>query len=223
MSWFSDTQPLPSVGESPHSLPRRVVFFAPVWADILLGMLEYGQSDDFWAGDQSSKDQSVEWVQEMMDILTGVGIMEFCIASEIKAPNAHGGTTSDTTWHVRPLTDIVGNGDWYELNDPVITLQPGVYFIYARSACLAAARTRVRINVDGGTSYLVGASMWEEDNASIPSQGDAIILTMLSITEETDIKLEHYTQNGQATFGFGFASNTGFSEVYSQVTIVKAQ
>jgi hypothetical protein len=110
------------------------------------------------------------------------------------------------------------------LADSNFTLGAGLYFVLGScpsmfAAVSGTARTRIHILDSYDDSILLNGSGGAVLSTTY-AQESLSIMNFLSLEEETDCYLGHYSSHVQAN-GTGIPTNNGNPEIYSQITIVK--
>lgn len=136
-----------------------------------------------------------------------------------KTTGSYGGTSSNTTVHVRTLNTVATNTiTGASLASNQITLPAGTYKVYFRTPCFGAGNNRARLyNVTDTASALLGSSCSTASNTQSDSVGEGII----TLAGTKVLELRHYVTTGVATFGLGVSAADGLTEVYAEVFITK--
>lgn len=132
---------------------------------------------------------------------------------------SQGGTTVTTTWNVRPLNTVqVNQITGASLASNQITLAAGTYDIEAWGYIFEANHTKMRLrDTTGSATLLVGMNNFASgpDNVNI----NCHLRGRFTISIESVLELQHWTDVGVATVGFGIATGDTEVEVYADVLI----
>lgn len=143
---------------------------------------------------------------------------QYLKAVDSKANGTDGGTSSSGN-NTRTLNTTVANTiSGASLLANRIILPAGTYDISAVAQALG-----------GGKAFL---ALYDVTNAAYLSVGTGVIATTTGVTlatsgrftlagGSTQIELQHYSQSGYASTGFGVAMSAGLSEIYAQVEVRK--
>lgn len=140
-----------------------------------------------------------------------------------KSSGINGGDSTAATWTKRDLNTVaVDNVSGASLSSSQITLPAGTYYVSAScphgsdaTQYNALAKARLR-NITDATTTLVGTSVAIQD-------GGAPLATLegyFTIASTKVFELQHYRSDTR-TNGFGLATSSGESEVYSTISIWK--
>jgi hypothetical protein len=139
---------------------------------------------------------------------------------DLKTSGTDGGSNTGGTTATRTLNTLNDPYGIISLNSNQINLQPGRYKISARAPAYNVTRHQIQLyNITSSSVQIVGsnASSGGTDNTSTDSLFEDIVI----IGVPTTFEIRHYTQSSQSTTGFGIASSSGQSEIYTTVTIEK--
>ena len=161
------------------------------------------------------------------------GTTRVAVLEDKKAQNSGGGTSLTADWNIRVLNTKTDPSDFVNFgggttgvggNNTTFSLAAGTYSFQWRAPAWDTTTMRARLaystssGFSSGVSYIYGESA-EASSSPSPTffaAGKGIV----TITETTHFRIEHYTSNGAATNGLGNPNNiTGVLEVYTQVII----
>jgi len=143
-----------------------------------------------------------------MSGLTGKGGGD---APDVIAQNqtaAAGGTLTASSWNTRPINTLVKNPPDISLASNRLTLPAGDYFAIARALAYHVNDHTIRLYDVTGAAALppVGHSgrlATSEDSGFVEIRGE------FSLTEESDIELQHNCQTTRSSSGMGLGHNVG--------------
>lgn len=154
----------------------------------------------------------------------GGGVAEAILHIQHELANGTaGGSTTTATWNVRPLNveqvnEIAGSS----LASNQITLAAGTYDIEAWSYVFEGDHSKVRLrDTTGGVTLLVGINNFisSADNAQVACQ----LRGRFTLSVESVLELQHFTQTGVASNGFGVATTDAEVEVFADILICQVQ
>lgn len=140
---------------------------------------------------------------------------------DIKGSSTDGGTFTGGSWQTRTLNTIQGDSSFVSLSSNDFTLAPGQYLVkfVAPGYRVGVHKARL-VEASSATERIVGSSAYSQsstDYAVTDSHG----FGLLTVSQATAFRLQHYGSSTQSSNGFGVASSSGTSEVYAQVEIQK--
>jgi len=201
-----------------------------------LGVASYNDVLSTYSGESS-----IYTTVQIEDLATAVkdnatyveGTSRVAILEDQKTQNTSGGTSLTADWNIRVLNTKTDLSDFVSFgggttgvggNNTTFSLAAGTYSFQWRAPAwdTTTMRTRLAYSADSGFSsgvtYIYGESA--EASSSPSPTFFAAGKGVVTITETTHFRIEHYTNNGAATNGLGNPNNiTGVNEVYTQVII----
>lgn len=208
------------VGSS--TLQARLPFAIPVY-------LEAGGTVKIQAFQNSGGSLSYETSGTSLGIYTVFDPTVFSVYGEhkvayikdIKGSSTDGGTFTGGSWQTRTLNTIQGDSSFVSLSSNDFTLAPGQYLVkfVAPGYRVGVHKARL-VEASNATERIVGSSAYSQsstDYAVTDSHG----FGLLTVSQATAFRLQHYGSSTQSSNGFGVASSSGSSEVYAQVEIQK--
>ena len=161
--------------------------------------------------------------------VTAIGTLDLYHVRDEKTDGTDGGSSSASTWNVRTLnTEKVTSITGASLAANRVTLPAGTYEIEASAPAREVDTHRLRLqDITGAATLLVGQNA-DTDLATTPSaatpevQTTAHLFGRFTLTVQSDLELQHWTESANATDGMGAAgTDTGSVEVYADVRIRK--
>ena len=137
-----------------------------------------------------------------------------------KSSGVSGGSFVSGGWYVRALNLVLTNRiAGASLASDTITLPAGRYFIDATApAYKINGHQAVLYSVDQSATRIKGTSGFTNDDYG--PNNNSVIKGEFTVTAETEeFTIKHKCQNTQSVTGYGFASLSGLSEVYTDVII----
>lgn len=136
-----------------------------------------------------------------------------------KALNTAGGTFTTGAWRTRDLNVVMTNeieGSLLASNQ--ITLPAGTYFIEAKAPGFAVNVHKARL-YNTTTDAQIIESLSCNSNTLSPENGYAVVAGKFTLSGESVLELQHYCSRTVSTDGFGYPTNIGSYEYYSDVKI----
>lgn len=132
-----------------------------------------------------------------------------------------GGPAVAATWNQRDLSELVDAGNIATFAGNTFKLTTGDYMIYAVCAAYNVGKHQLRlyrtINAGGNSVEVVGMT---RDSAAASDL--AVMTGGFTVSDALDdYEIQHWTENANATDGFGRAGSSGELEIYTQVFVVK--
>jgi len=142
---------------------------------------------------------------------------------DVKANGVAGGTFTSGAWRTRDLNELTGNTDFITVSSNQITLETGVYLIFASAPTFRVDESKIRLrNITDGATLLVGSLANSENGTGTGNdQSNSIVMGEITISTQKILEIQHYFRTTQATNGFGQPYGIGENEVYTQVKITK--
>lgn len=139
---------------------------------------------------------------------------------DVKPSGTAGGTFTAGSWQTRTLNTVEGDSSIVSLSGNQFVLGPGRYEIEASAPAFNVSQHKTRIrNITNVSTSSVGSS--EQSPPSSYTQTLSLLKTVITLTSSKVFELQHYCGSTSATLGFGVATNSGESEIYSQISIKK--
>lgn len=143
-----------------------------------------------------------------------------------KSAGTDGGDFITGAWRTRELNTESTNGiTGASLTSNQITLPTGTYRISARAPArtpTAAIRHKaILYNITDTSNEIIGSSCMGAGNTGDESQNDSIVIGQFTITSQKVFEIQHQISSTVGTSGFGYASDFGVVEVYTEVEIWK--
>jgi hypothetical protein len=140
--------------------------------------------------------------------------------SDVKASGTAGGT-STTGYQTRTLNTLVDpTGIVTSLVSNQFILPAGTFEITASAPARQSDAHRIRLrNITDSSTTLLGSS--ELAGSGVVSQSNSIISGQITLSSPKTFEIQHQTNTGRATDGFGAAGSSGESEVFTQVKIIR--
>ena len=200
-----------------------------------------GVASYYDVGGTNSGENNIFTVVEIEDLATAVkdnatyveGNSRVAVLEDQKAENTSGGTSASTTWNIRVLNTKTDPSGFVNFgsgttgiggNNTTFSLPAGSYSFQWRAPAWDTPKMRTRLaystssDFSSGVNYVYGESAEASSSPSptVYAAGKAVVTT----TENTHFRIEHYTSNGAATNGLGNPNDiTGVNEVYTQIII----
>jgi hypothetical protein len=160
------------------------------------------------AGTDANKVMAAARVKESIDYRRRVYQVSQTAASGTAAPDSALATWNHRVVNTEDIDELTGAS----ISAGVVTLPAGVYDVSATATAFAVGNHRARLyDVTNSAALLQGM------NANAPGanwQTAAILMGRITLSAETQVRLEHFTQSA-ATSGLGIPASTGASEVYA--------
>ena len=156
--------------------------------------------------------------------ITTIGTLDLYHVRDEKADGTDGGGSTTGTWNPRDLNTEVTTGiGGASLAANRITLPAGTYEVEASAQARDADTHRLRLqDITGASTLLVGQNADTDTVDTVVVQTTAHLFGRFTLTVQSDLELQHWTETGLASTGFGLAStDTGSVEVYADVRIRK--
>lgn len=134
----------------------------------------------------------------------------------------HGGTATSGSWQTRPITHEVRDDDGIcSLSSNQITLGAGTYRVHAIQDLIGCGRVAARLrDITNSTTLLVGQTAYCE--VSSPYGGESpIVVGIFTLAGTAAIELQYYCNTTRASYGIGYAANTGEINIFATVEIWK--
>jgi hypothetical protein len=140
-----------------------------------------------------------------------------------KSLNIDGGSAPAGSWTVRTLNTIVGTPtiDGASLASNKITLPAGTYRVRVSAPAMRVGGHQCRLYDVTAGAVLRGGTSEFADTGDDGSMTRSTINSIFTISEESEIRVEHICKNSKSTEGFGRASGVGSVEIYTEVFITK--
>jgi hypothetical protein len=140
--------------------------------------------------------------------------------ADYKGSNTSGGSAIAGT-QTRTLNTILTNTLGATLNNDRITLDAGTYVAYAEAPAYRTGRHRISVKNSDDTITIIGSSAYTDPNTSNAQTASRVEFGDLTITQQDDFRIVHYTGVSFATSGLGISINDGLSNIYTQLTFWK--
>lgn len=140
---------------------------------------------------------------------------------DVKGANTDGGTFTQGAWRTRDLNTLsvneVGGATAVAANQ--LTVPAGTYICIARCPAYTAGYHKAKLyDTTGAADLLIGSSAVSQ---LLTDGSDSWVIGKFTVAAQSDLELRHYCTRTQATTGFGYASDVGVSEVYSEMILIK--
>jgi len=146
---------------------------------------------------------------------------DFLHIQDQKTTGTDGGTSAATTWNTRDLNTVVTNEiSGASLSSNQITLPAGTYYIEASGPATRSQGTQLRLyNITDASTELLGQSAYSGsgDNTNVHS----LMCGRFTIADAKVFEVDQYTITTVGTLGLGTASDSGSTEIYTDVKIWK--
>jgi uncharacterized protein (UPF0264 family) len=138
------------------------------------------------------------------------------VISDIKATGTNGGTFTQEAWQIRTLNTLVGDVDFVSIASNKFTLKPGKYFLTIKAPASNVEYHRCRLyNVTTSSVTISGSNAYAVNSVTTVSE----IFTTVTVTVDTEFRVEHQCSATQVDTGFGDALGFGDVETYTIVSI----
>ena len=136
-----------------------------------------------------------------------------------KDPGVDGGTFTSGEWRTRDLNTIVYNTiEGASLSNNIISLPASQYYIEVSAPAYRIRFVRAAIQ-NNTTQELLALSNTVHVSSAYGEFGSNYINTMLNLSAATDLSIVQRCTATYSITGFGWASNMGFNEIYTDVKI----
>ena len=145
-------------------------------------------------------------------------INAYFICEDSKSSGTDGGTFTSGSWQTRDLTQSAGNLTGASLSSNVITLPAGTYYVegWASAWQVDLHQTRVRATSGDTGTKVIGSS--ENHAGAAQSSTKSDFEGVFTLSQESDIELQHQCSTTKATIGYG--NDCGFGDnIYSRIVI----
>ena len=143
--------------------------------------------------------------------------VKIAVLEDQKATTTHGGSSVAATWTKRTLNTEASDGDSIvTLSSDQFTPIAGTYLVQVESSFYGSGDTQLRLrNVTKNTTDLLGLS-----NKSVYAM--SATMTGILVADGVDaFEVQYHTGAAQGSYGLGYASSSGETEVYTRVTLIK--
>lgn len=150
----------------------------------------------------------------------GGGAGDYILIRDEKATTVEGGTFTSGAWRTRDLnTEVADTGGHASVASNQITLAAGTYRVSASAPTHNVTRHQTRLrDITNGVTLVLGTTGYSV-NAS--AQDVSFVVGRFTLSGSTVIELQHRCTVTQATVGFGVAGQSGETEVYAVVELIR--
>ena len=138
-----------------------------------------------------------------------------------KAAGTVGGTFTFGAWRTRTLnTEVIDQPNACTLAANQFELIAGTYRILASAPGNRTNRHKIKLrNITDGADEMIGTSELMQAESWVQSR--SFIIGLFTIADTKTFEIQHQCQTTRTTDGFGFASNFGVIEIYTDVQLWK--
>lgn len=149
------------------------------------------------------------------------GSASVVIISDEKAAGTAGGTFTAGSWQTRVLNTIkVNDGTIASLSSNQVTLPAGTYECIASAPAQAVEEHMIRLqDITAGSTIAYGTS--ENAALAVNASTRSFLYTKFTLSEESDLEIQHRGIASKATNGFGEDTNFGTTETFAVVMFRK--
>lgn len=141
------------------------------------------------------------------------------IARDEKTSGTNGGT-SLTGFQTRTLNTVMSNTiSGASLASNRVTLPSGTYLVFASAPARVGAHAVSLYNDTDSELIMTGTS--EQNDSAVTISSRSFVSGVFTISKRKSIRLDHYITSGIVDTGLGIAVNTGYVEVYAEITLIK--
>lgn len=149
------------------------------------------------------------------------------VIQDEKASIVSGGTSTAGAWYTRVLNTIQHDGIGITLNNNVMTIPAGVYYVGGYCPHQSSSvRHRLHNITDDVTCALSDTTFSDirPFSASVYPRRDTVGCSfndIMILPGTKDVQLQYWCNIGESGVGLGYYSNSGENEVYSQLYLIK--
>lgn len=143
-------------------------------------------------------------------------------ACDEKTNNTSGGGFTLGAWRTRDLNTVLYNEipGVYLSGNRVKDVPAGEYIVYLFAPAYNVHSSVARIYNITGSIEVVRGSSGNYVGTSALSQNVAFV-DRFSLTQKSDLEVQHYAKSTDGTWGFGYPANIGINERYTQIVLGK--
>ena len=171
---------------------------------------------------RADKGAILSWNEMDANFRACMGVHNLLHVQDQKPVGTHGGTFSSGAWRTRDLNTVLVNKIvGASLVNNQITLPAGTYFASAyASAYYCNIHKAMLYNVTESVQILAGSNEMLNTGNTVAAVSKSMIYGLFYTYSVNTIELQHRTNVGRATDGFGIASSL-ITEIYSDIKIWK--
>lgn len=155
--------------------------------------------------------------------LLGIAPFKFAVLQEAQSSGTNGGTFTNGAWRTRPLGEVIDPDGIVTTSAGTFSLGVGTYVLIGvtQAGYVDGHQARIqRTSPTSGTEFL-GTSAYQSQAETQYATTHSFLLGYFTAGATSTYELQHKCQTTFATYGMGFASNSGAEEVYSRILIIK--
>jgi hypothetical protein len=150
------------------------------------------------------------------------GLSEIAYLRDERASGQQGGGCVVNNWNQRSLNVLGGDTGFISLANNRFVLQPGKYFIEVSAPAYATASHQAKLKViETNADVIIGSNGFSHPSSQSLTQ--SVIQGEIIVTSASTFEIQHRCQIDKPVNGFGYATNFGTLEIYTQVKILKKE